>query len=114
MVDDLEDFISLSYAPFSSEHKDRKILNATNFAHELSYLLNQVEFHHDIHDPVTFLMDTIFQKAPYVAALGLIKNCSCKYELLMYFMLQRLYYFYDFICNIEETCFTSQIIAWIH
>jgi hypothetical protein len=85
MVDDLEDFISLSYAPFSSEHKDRKILNVTNFAHELSYLLNQVKFHHELHDPIAFLMDTFFQKAPYVASLGLIKICSCNYEPLMDF-----------------------------
>jgi hypothetical protein len=113
MVVDLEDFISLIYAPFSSEQKDRKILNVTYFAHELSYLL-KLGFHHELHDPVTFLMDTIFQKAPYVAALDLIRICSYKYETLMNFLLQRLYYFYAFICNIQETCFTRQMIAWLH
>ena len=114
MVVDLEDFIFQSFAPFISEQKDRKILNGTDFEHELSYLLNQLEFHHELHDPISFLMDIVFQKAPYVAALGLIKICSCKYEPLMNFLLQRLYCIYPFICNIQETFFTSQMISWIH
>jgi hypothetical protein len=103
MVANLDDFVSLSYAPFSSEQKDRKILNVTDFAHELS----QLEFHHELQDTVVFLMDTVFQKAPYVAALDFIRICNCKYELLMIFLFQRLYYLYAFICNIQETCFTS-------
>jgi hypothetical protein len=111
MVVDLEDFIHLIYAPLNPVKKDRKILYVTDFAHELSYPLNQLGFHHGLHDPVVFLMESVFKKAPYVVALYLIRIYNCKYEPLMNFLLQRLYYFYASICNIQETSFTSQMMC---
>ena len=79
----LKYFISPNCVLFSLEQKDRRICTAAYFAHELSYLLNQREFHRDFHDPVAVLMDSVCQKATDVAVLSLVQICSSKYEFII-------------------------------
>jgi hypothetical protein len=91
------------------------VLNAIDFTHELSYLLNQLEFHQELQDPVIMSMDLFFQRVLDAACFYIISFCSCEYIFFMVFLWFIIYSLHVFLLRCKKGLhFISQMLLWLH
>jgi hypothetical protein len=108
-----EDIHESSYFQLSHE-EDHNVIHVEVSTQWQLALLDQLKVScYEFHDPVVSYMESMFPQVQNMVDFCMTLSCSCKFKLLINFLLQISYFSFILIC-ISEDHFVSNMLSWIH
>jgi hypothetical protein len=78
-------------------------------------LLIHPKFCYVIHDPIAIYMESFCSEVSSVGAFTMQASCSCKYQLLIEFLLHLLHLLWVLSKSfLQKVIFISQMFLWLH